>query len=205
MARKRKVNTSNKRNEMQKAKDRQVIVDYILQGRSMYSAWQELNKLRSGEYSLSYSQIVYDVKVIERQWIEHYLADVNAMKAKELARIDRIEMAAWNEWERSKRTLAKTEKEQVENEQIGKDDNTFQRHRKTRAKKTEQERDADKEFMKIIQWCVEQRCTILGLNAAQRYDISWRKQAEAAGVDPDKLQDQLVDQFVEAARKGLNE
>jgi len=199
------VNTSNKRNETQKASDRRVIVDALLKGESMYSAWQELNKMREGEYSLSYSQIVYDVKVIERQWIEHYLADVNAMKAKELARIDRIEMAAWEEWERSKRTLAKTEKEQVENEQIGKDDKTFQRHRKTRAKKTEQERDADKEFMKIIQWCVEQRCTILGLNAAQRYDISWRKQAEAAGIDPEKLKEQLVDQFVDAARKGLND
>ena len=148
---------------------------------------------------------MYDTKVIERQWIEHYLDDVNAMKAKELARIDKIERAAWEAWDASKRTLAKTEKEQVENEQSGKDDKVYQRHRKTRAKKTEQERDPDKKFLETVQWCVEQRCTILGLNAAQRYDISWRKQAEAAGIEPEKLKKKLVDEFVSAARKGLDD
>lgn len=200
-----KINTANKRTTMQKIADRKFLVDGLLQGKTMYGVHQELNEARKGEYSLSYSQIVYDIKVIEREWVEHYLEDVNAMKAKELARIDRIERAAWDEWERSKRTIAKTEKEQVENEQVGKDNVAYQKHRKTRAKKVEQERDADKEFMKIIQWCVEQRCKILGLNAAQRYDISWRKQAEAAGIEPEKLKQQLVDQFVNAAKKGLDD
>lgn len=205
MAKRPGIDTSNKRNEMQKAADRAVMIDMLLKGKSMYSIRDEINSMRQGEYTLSYSQIVYDTKVIEKQWIEHYLEDVNAMKAKELARIDKIEQAAWDAWELSKRTIARTEKEQVENEQVGKNDTAFHRHRKTRAKKVEQERDPDKKFMDTIQWCVEQRCTILGLNAAQRYDISWRKQAEAAGIEPEKLKQELVDQFVRAANKSKDE
>ena len=195
---------ATKRNKMQKIGDRAVIVEMLLKGQTLYAIHERINELRKGEYSLSYSQIVYDAKLVERQWVEEYLSDVNAAKAKELARVDKIERAAWEEWERSKRTLARTEKEQIENEQGGADGKAYNRHRKTRAKKIEQERDADRKFMEIVQWCVDTRCKILGLNAAQRYDISWKKQAQAAGVDPDKLQQKLVDEFVEAASKGLD-
>jgi hypothetical protein len=197
------VKTRNKRTKPQRKADRLVIADMIVRGKSYRQIHDYLKELR--DYKISYSQVRYDAGVIQKQWVEEYLTDINEMKAKELARIDVIEQEAWEAWERSKRTIAKTEKEQVENEQIDKSDTMYQKHRKTRAKKTEQERDADKEFMKIIQWCVDKRCEILGINAAKRYDINWRKQAQAAGINPDTVLDGLTTQFVEMAKKGLSD
>jgi len=200
---KAKPDTRNKRTKAQVVADRAVIADMMIEGRGIHYITEHINNIRDG-YNLSMSAINYDINVIRKQWIESYLEDINAAKAKELARIDRIEMAAWDAWELSKRTVTKTEKERTENEQVGKTGLAFQKHRKVKAKTTETERDADKEFMKVIQWCVEQRCKILGINAPQRYDISWKKQAEAAGFDPEKVKTDLINQFVSHAEKGLS-
>lgn len=194
--------THNKRTHAQIVADRLLITELLLEGQTMFKIAQHINSIR--EYQLSYSQIVYDCRAIEKQWMKEYLGNIDTMKAKELARIDRIEQAAWDAWEASKRTLAQTEKEQTENEQLGRDDKAYQKHRKVRAKKVETERDADEKFMKIIQWCVEQRCKILGFNAPQKLDINWRKQAEAAGMSPDKVKEELVNQFVSYAKQGLD-
>jgi hypothetical protein len=196
-----KADTRNKRTKAQIAADRGVIADMMIEGKSVYTIRDHINAIR--KYNLSVSSIGYDMRVIQKEWVETYLQDINVAKAKELARIDRVEKAAWIAWEESKKALTKTEKEKVENEQIGKSGEAYQKHRKVRAKTTEQESNADKEFIKVVQWCVETRCKILGINAPQRYDISWRKQAAAAGLDPDKVKADLVDQFVSAAEKGL--
>lgn len=202
MARK-KVDTRNKRTVAQRAADRVVIADLMIAGKPLVQIRDHINAIRS--YNLSTSAIAYDAKVIERQWVEEYLADINVAKAKEIARINKIEAAAWAAWEDSKRPLTKTEKEKVENEQSGRGDQVTNKHKKARVKTTEIEKNADKEFMAIVQWCVEQRCKILGINAPQRYDISWRKQAEAQGLDPEKVKQNLVDQFVAAALSGKEE
>lgn len=194
------VDTRNKRTRAQILADRMLIAEKLLAGNGVTEITEIINSIRP--YNLSRGQISYDVKAVEREWVQHYLKDVNTMKAKELARIDRIEREAWLAWEKSKQALSVTEKEQVENEQSDKSDSVYQKHRKVRAKKVETERDADEKFMNIVQWCVEQRCKILGINAPQRYDINWRKQAEAAGYNPDEMVDELASQFVSAAMKG---
>jgi hypothetical protein len=173
----------------------------MLEGKSMYAMRDHINAIR--DYDISYSQVVYDCGVIQKQWVKEYLSDINLMKGKELARIDRIEKEAWEAWERSKRNITRSEKEQVENSQMDKSDQVYQKHRKVRAKQIETERDADRKFMEIVQWCVEKRCDILGFNAAKRYDISWRKEAKAAGYNPDEVVEDLAKQFVEAAQKGV--
>lgn len=201
--RKIKPDTRNKRTPAQRSADRVIISEMLISGKPTVEIRDYINAIRP--YNLSISSIVYDIKVIEKQWVQAYLTDINVAKAKELARIDKVEAAAWVAWEESKRPLTKTEKEKVENEQSSKGNQTTNRHKKARVKTTEIESNADKEFMKIVQWCIEQRCKILGINAPQRYDISWRKQAEAQGIDPDKLSEELVNQFVSYAEKGLED
>lgn len=201
-AKNKKPDTRNKRTKSQIAADRSVIANMMIEGRTSYVIKDHINSIRDG-YDLSTSSIIYDMRIIQKQWVASYLQDINVAKAKELARIDRVERAAWDAWEKSKDPARKTEKEKVESEQLDSGDRAFQKHRKVRAKTTEMDRDADKEFMKIVQWCVDTRCKILGINAPQRYDISWKKQAEAAGVDPIKFQKNLEDQFVAAAEKGI--
>lgn len=195
------VDRRNKRTKGQRTADRSIIAGLIIEGKKIHEIRDHINDLR--DYDLSMTSIYKDMKLVQKQWVEEYLSDINTAKAKELARIDRIEKEAWRAWDESKRDIKKTEKERIENEQIGKNEQPFHKHRKVRAKTTQTERDADKEFMKIVQWCVETRCKILGINAPQRYDISWRKQAQAAGVDPDKVKQDLVNQFVAHAERGL--
>jgi hypothetical protein len=47
------------------------------------------------------SQISRDFKIIKARWREHYASDFNAPKQRELAKIDGLEAAAWQAWERS--------------------------------------------------------------------------------------------------------
>src|SRR5262245_23564543 len=45
--------------------------------------------------------IAKDVQAIEKEWLESAVVDIDAARAKELARIDRLERVAWRAWRRS--------------------------------------------------------------------------------------------------------
>src|SRR5271170_5084914 len=45
--------------------------------------------------------IAKDVQTLEKEWLASALVDIDAAKAKELARIDRLERVAWRAWRRS--------------------------------------------------------------------------------------------------------
>src|SRR5215471_18389236 len=47
------------------------------------------------------SQISRDFKIIKAQWRDRYAADLNTAKQRELAKLDGLEAAAWQAWERS--------------------------------------------------------------------------------------------------------
>src|SRR5215472_19251006 len=51
--------------------------------------------------NVSRQQIGYDLKLLQRRWQESALADFNAKKAAELAKVDELERTYWEAWERS--------------------------------------------------------------------------------------------------------
>ena len=60
----------------------------------------ELNGTRS--YQLSVKQIYYDLRALERRWLEDVSKDIKEFRARELQGLLEQELELWSEWERSK-------------------------------------------------------------------------------------------------------
>ena len=107
-------------------------------------------------------QISNDLKIVREQWRASAVMDFNTRQAQELAKIDQIEATAWEAWERS---CKDAETLHVRTESAGETAKTVQ-------EKTVRGQAGDSRFLERIGWCVEQRCKILGLNAAQKHEHS---------------------------------
>ena len=71
----------------------------------------------------------------QKNWLKNTVHDVNILKARELQKIDAMELVYWDGWRRSMDSPA-----------------AYAMH-------------GDVRFLNGIQWCVEQRCKILGISA----------------------------------------
>jgi hypothetical protein len=107
---------------------------------------------------LSRQQVGYDLEAIRQEWLQSALIDFNAKKAEELARIDRLEREYWDAWDGGKKERQTSTTEQTtdaDGERL-----------KAGIRKTEQ--TGDPRYLAGVQWCIEQRCKIVGLNAPKK-------------------------------------
>jgi len=115
--------------------------------------WQsEIGK----ELGVTQQQISHDLQILRRLWQQSALINIDKIKAKELAKIDRLENESWKAWHASVGTKIKTI------------DSVSDRGTES---KTETREDAgDPRFLQSIQWCITKRCEIFGLNAPYKMD-----------------------------------
>lgn len=127
------------------------------------SDWIKLNR----PYTLSITQIHFDIAELKKRWREAAKEDVEARLAQELRRIDEIEREAKEAWERSRQQSVRTTQERVErpNGKTAKDD-------ATRVQIVREEHVGDPRFLDIVMNCVTQRCRLLGINPALRIEQS---------------------------------
>jgi hypothetical protein len=109
---------------------------------------------------VSRQQIGYDVKLLQRRWQESALADFNARKAAELAKVDELERTYWEAWQRSCQAREVTTQEKT---QAG-EGQTEDTRRKAGVRK--EPRDGNPEFLRGVERCIELRCKITGTFAA---------------------------------------
>jgi hypothetical protein len=110
--------------------------------------------------NVSRQQISYDLKVLQRRWQESALADFNAKKAAELAKVDELERTYWEAWERSCQPREVTTQEHT---QVG---GGHADEARLKGGVRKEQRDGDAEFLRGVERCVELRCKILGAFAA---------------------------------------
>src|SRR5262249_11502721 len=106
------------------------------------------------------SKISRDFKIIKARWREHYASDFNTAKQRELAKIDGLEAAAWQAWERSCKD-AETLHTGVLTGRTDKDGTALPDVKKSW--KTVKGQSGDARFLEIVHTCVAQRCKLLGL------------------------------------------
>lgn len=104
---------------------------------------------------LSRQQVGYDLEAVRQEWLQSSLVNFNALKAEQLARIDRLEAVHWEAWEASKKPRETTLSEQTD----GGDG------KRVRAQIRKEDQYGDPRFLAGVQACIKQRCDILGLNA----------------------------------------
>jgi hypothetical protein len=134
---------------------------------------------------VSRQTIHVDLKHIHADWLKSALMPFDKLKARELARIDRLEREHWAAWDRSQKEYQATLTEKKEGSD-SKDDYTKAQVRK-------EQRVGDKAFLTGIQWCIEQRLKIFGVYAAQRVALTWEEEARGAGLDPDQIVEEVIE------------
>lgn len=146
-----------RRSRSQLERDRRRIADLYLRGRLQVDIAQELG--------ISQQTVSLELKALHREWLASALIDVDRAKAKELAKVDRLEQEYWTAWERSCED-AETVTEKGKGAS-GKD-------KPTEFEKTIQRKGqaGDPRFLQGLQWCIERRCKILGIDAPEKQEHS---------------------------------
>lgn len=145
------------------------------------------------KWKVSQPQISYDLKHIHAEWVQAARMSMDEAKARELARIDRLEREYWQAWQRSigqrERTLTErtTGEKAHERAQVVKEDNA-----------------GESKYLDGVRWCIEQRLKIFGVYAAEKYELSWRQAAQRDGLSEDEA-NELYSRMVDAARTRMAE
>jgi hypothetical protein len=139
-----------KRTKQQREYDLQEISQLYLQGWIQTKIADHIAKTRP--YTVTQQIISRDIKTIQKRWLDSSVRSFDDARAQELAKIDNLEITYWLQFEASKDPIIK---------------------RKTAKKVDGQTTEATQEislgtgdprFLQGVQWCIERRCKLLGLD-----------------------------------------
>ena len=144
-----------RRSKSQIARDRRKIANLYLQGRIQADIGEELD--------INQSTVSRDLQALQEEWKNSSLIDIDEAKAKELAKVDRLEREYWDAWERS-----------CEDEETKRLEGTLaageEKGKTTKQVVTRKGQAGDPRFLTGIQWCIERRCKILGIDAPAKQE-----------------------------------
>ena len=139
---------------------RSKIAEMYLRGVAQYIIADELN--------ISTSQVSRDLKKLAQQWRESALVNIDEVKAKELAKIDKLEKEYYDAWVRScqmktKKSAKKKRLTTAIGKALGVDskEQTF----------TEEQMIGNPRFLEGVRWCIAKREEIFGYAAAKKIDV----------------------------------
>lgn len=145
-----------KRTPIQIERDRRDIARLYLQGKLQSEIAEYINSDENRDYTITQQMVSYDLKRVQESWQKSSLLDMNELKARELAKIDNLELEYWAAWKRSQEDAE--EVKEVILDEIGM--MPVERKRKGQA--------GDPRFLQGVQWCIERRCKILGIDAPEQ-------------------------------------
>lgn len=148
----------------------------------------------ASELGTTQATVSRNLKAIREEWLKSALVNFNEAVAKELAKVDNLERVYWESWERSLEPFkSKTVK--------AKGNPRTEEELKANAEQTlkTEDRNGDPRYLQGVQWCIEKRCKLLGLDAPDRVQIDWRETLPD-GVSPDDV----TEQFNELMRLAAN-
>lgn len=124
-----------------------------------------------------------DLSALREEWLQSSLMEFNQLKARELARIDKLEETYWAAWHRSVGEHIKTT-------------STRDTDNVTTAKVVKETLVGNAVYLSGIQWCIEQRCKIFGLYLEAKTAPDWRKAIEDQGHDAGTVFEHMVNALV---------
>ena len=168
-----------KKGKLQRVADQQGIVRLYLKQKSHREIAQTLN--------VSVQYVGRQLKQIKDAWLESTLVDFNRRQNQELARIDALEAEYWTAWDGSKADESREALEYVDEDSI---------MRLSRKRLETIKKNGTSSFLQGIQWCIEQRCKILGLHAPKeiKIDQHQRKTKELPELTREELRQIIAGQ-----------
>lgn len=122
------------------------IARYYLQGKPIHEIAETMG--------LSKYTIHDDLEVIRQAWLRSTLVDFDAKRAEEVAKIDRVEAQAWEEYERSKEPGSRSVQGTGAQGSWTEDETT--------------ERTGDPRYLQVVLKCIDRRIRLFGLDAPER-------------------------------------
>lgn len=140
----------NTRNHTQREQDRAKVAELYCKG------WTQAEI--AAEIGVTQPMVSYDLKILHQRWHAAAMEHIDTQKARELAKIDRLEREYWGAWEASKLL-----KETTTTEQENSTTNT-----RMKAQVRKEARDGDPRYLEGVRWCIDQRMKLLGTYAPTR-------------------------------------
>lgn len=135
---------------------RRRVAELYLKAMPMWEIAQQLN--------VSAPTISRDLKALIQEWREGALFDFTDAKAKELAKLDRLEREYWDAWEKSKKEHTATTAEKTES-QVVVQGQPLPAPAKLKASTKKEDREGNPAYLAGVQWCITKRAEILGINS----------------------------------------
>ncbi len=139
-----------RRHPLQREKDLAELASRYLHGQRQAEIAEALG--------VTQQQISADLKTLQARWQQSALIDLNEAKSRELAKTDELERVYWAEWEASRQEKQITQTRRKGEGQAAQAEAMLRRER----------REGNPAYLAGVQWCIERRCKILGLDAPQK-------------------------------------
>lgn len=147
------------------ARDRRRIGDLYLRGWLQADIAVELN--------LSQGTVSNDIATMQKSWREDGDFDFNEAKQKELAKIDTLERTYWEAWFKSLEDAETVRQEGV---------SLKEKILTGKVVRTLKGQSGDKRFLDGVEWCIDKRCKILGIDAPTEINLA-NKPGQALKVE----------------------
>ena len=168
-----------RRSTVQREKDLEELSLRYLRGEFQSSIAEDMG--------VSQPTISNDLKTLQARWLKSSLLNVSTWKAEQLAKVDQLEREYWLAWERSQEDA---ETEVIE--KIGKADKdgkpTADRIKQNKRKEGQ---SGNPSFLSGVQWCINKRCEILGLDAPKSHEVKTEGSILIATIANQELMDEL--------------
>jgi len=176
-------------------KRREIIAGLYLKGVPQYVIAEEVQSRM--DISCSRQQVTADIHVLIEEWRESAKRDIETAKMQELAKIDSLEREYWEAWEKSKTDY---KQRYVKRKGVNMTDDERERFIADEEERGQKEMIifGDPRFLQGVQWCINKRCEIFGVNAPIEITSTIK------GGFPDYTDDELRDSvttFLEQKRK----
>ena len=165
-----------KREPQQRERDLIIVSQMYLRGDTQQAMADAVSANYEG-LSVTRQQISYDIKELHRRWVKEQIINIDAAKARELARVDKLEREAWDAWERSQQDA---ETITTEKAVLAKGADADKRAKEVHRREGQV---GDPRFLSVIEWCIERRAKLLGLDAPTK------QQSENLNIDMGQLTD----------------
>jgi DNA-binding transcriptional regulator LsrR (DeoR family) len=145
-----------KRSKSQRGRDRRLIANLYLKG--------EYQADIAASVGISQSAVSKELAKLQDEWRQSALVDIDTAKSRELAKIDTLELEYWAAWKRSQ--------ENAEVETTKMQGGTTDAPNKLEKQKRVEGQVGDPRYLAGVQWCIERRCAIVGIDAPKKQEVS---------------------------------
>ena len=155
-----------KRTDFQREADLSKIADLYRAGHTQRAIAQQ--------FGLSQGQICQDLAEIKRRWKTESLEFFTSKVEEELSKIDNLEITYWNQFDESRQDEICITVETKTVALKGADGGDSVDLPATETKRTVKttKRVGDRGFLTGVEWCIERRCKLLGLDAPAKSELT---------------------------------